>query len=199
MKPGPITRVLLAAATVAALASTAQAQQDASVIQRATELRDAPGIRGASLGQLAAESPVERTGERKGSWIKVRTSQGSAGWVHMFDVGTRASAAPTSGNAATSGLRSLGSMFGGGSTTTATSTVGIRGLEAEDIANAQPNPGAVSQAEQQRVDARQARRFAGSASLQAYRVDPLPEPPRPTSPGEPAGGMNSMNPNISAN
>lgn len=202
MKPGPISRALLAVAVAgAALAMPAHAQQDASVIQRATELRDAPGTSGASLGPLAAESPVERTGERKGSWIKVRTPQGAAGWVHMFDVGTRTSAAPASGgNAATSGLRSLGSLFGGNSgSTTATSTVGIRGLDAEDIANAQPNPAAVTQAEQQRVNAQQARRFASAASLQVHRVDPLPEPPRPAAPSGPAGGMSPMNENFSPN
>ncbi len=191
MKPGPISRALLAAAVAgAALALPAHAQQDASVIQRATELRDAPGSGGASLGPLAADSPVERTGERKGSWIKVRTPQGTAGWVHMFDVGTRASAAAPSGNAATSGLRSLGNLFSGASTTTtATATAGIRGLEAEDIANAQPNMAAVSQAEQQRVSAQQARRFASSAALQTYNVPALPEPARPNAP---AGGGDPM-------
>ncbi len=67
----------------------------------------------------------------------------------MFDLGPQSGAAPTSGNSATSGIRGLGSLFGNnsGSTTTATSTVGIRGLGAEDIAKAQPNPAAVTQAE----------------------------------------------------
>lgn len=200
MKPGPISRALLAAAVGAALAVAAHAQQDASVIQRATELRDAPGASGASMGPLAANSAVERTGERKGSWIKVRTPQGSAGWVHMFDVGTRASAAPASGNAATGGLRSLGGLFGGNSgSTTATSTAGIRGLEAEDITNAQPNLAAVGQAEQQRVNAQQARRFAGAAALQRQNVPPLPEPPRPAATGGPAGGASPMNENFSPN
>lgn len=195
MKPGPISRALVALAVAgAALALPAQAQQDASVIQRATELRDAPGASGTSLGPLAADSPVERTGERKGSWIKVRTPQGTAGWVHMFDVGTRASAATPSGNAATSGLRSLGGLFGSNSaSTTATSTVGIRGLEAEDIANAQPNLAAVTQAEQQRVNAQQARRFASSASLRAQSVPPLAEPARPAAPG---GGNAPINENF---
>lgn len=202
MKPGPISRALLAAAMAGAAAFVlpAHAQQDASVIQRATELRDAPGAGGASLGTLAASSPVERTGERKGSWIKVRTPQGAGGWVHMFDVGTRASAAPAAANPAASGLRGLGGLFGGNAgTTTATSTAGIRGLEAEDIANAQPNPAAVTQAEQLRVNAQQARRFASAAALQAQQVAPLPEPPRPASPGAPAGGAGPMNENFSAN
>jgi len=183
---------LAVALALGALAAPAHAQQDAAVIKRATELRESPAESSASLGALAADSAVARTGERKGSWVKVRTPQGAAGWVHMFDVGAQSGAAPASGNAATGGLRSLGGLFGGnsGSTTTATATVGIRGLGAEDIANAQPNPAAVSQAEKLRVNADQARQFAGTAALHAQRVEPLPEPPRPT----PSGGGGQFNP-----
>ena len=151
---------------------SAQAQE--ATIKRATELREAPGDQAASRGALAADSSVARTGERKGSWVKVRTPQGAAGWVHMFDLGAQAGAAPASGGA-TSGLRSLGGLFGGsGSTTTATSTVGIRGLGAEDIANAQPNPTAVRDAEKLRVSAEQAQRFASASALRTQRVEPLP-------------------------
>ena len=153
----------------------AQAQE--ATIKRATELRQAPGDQSASLGALAADSSVSRTGERKGSWVKVRTPQGSTGWVHMFDLG--AQPATASSNSTASGLRSVGGLFGGGTTTTATATVGIRGLRAEDLANAQPNPAAVSQAETMRLNADQARQFAGAAPLKPRAVDPLPEPPRP--------------------
>ena len=155
----------------------AQAQE--ATIKRATELRQAPGDQSASLGALAADGSVSRTGERKGSWVKVRTPQGSAGWVHMFDLG--AQPATASSNSTASGLRSVGGLFGGGSTTTATATVGIRGLSAEDLANAQPNPAAVSQAEKMRLSADQARQFASSAPLKPRSVEPLPEPPRPAS------------------
>lgn len=187
-----IDRSALAAALVLGLLAAPAQAQDGAVIKRATELRESPTESSASLGALAADSSVARTGERKGSWVKVRTSQGTAGWVHMFDVGAQSGAAPASGNAATGGLRSLGGLFGGnsGSTTTATSTVGIRGLGAEDIANAQPNPAAVSQAEKLRVNADQARQFAGTAALRAQNVEPLPEPPRPT----PTGSGGQINP-----
>src|SRR3990167_4874650 len=107
---------LTAALACCLLAAPAQAQQDAAVIKRATELRQGPAESSASLGALA---------------------------------GTAAAGS----NTATSGLRSLGGLFGGGSSTTATATVGIRGLSAEDIANAQPNPAAVQQAEKLRVSA----------------------------------------------
>lgn len=175
---------LTAALACCLLAVPAQAQQDAAVIKRATELRQDPAESSASLGALAADSAVARTGERKGSWVKVRTAQGTTGWVHMFDVGAQAGAAAASSGsgAATSGLRSLGGLFGGGSSTTATATVGIRGLSAEDIANAQPNPAAVQQAEKLRVSADQAQRFASAAALRKQNVEPLPEPPRPAAP-----------------
>jgi hypothetical protein len=97
----------------------------------------------------------------------------------MFDLG--AQPATASSNSTASGLRSVGGLFGGGSTTTATATVGIRGLSAEDLANAQPNPAAVSQAEKMRLSADQARQFASSAPLKPRSVEPLPEPPRPAS------------------
>lgn len=155
---------------------SAQAQE--ATIKRATALRAAPGDQSASLGDLAAESAVSRTGERQGSWVKVRTAQGANGWVHMFDLGAQPAAA-SSGNSAQGGLRSLGGLFGGGSTTTATATVGIRGLGAEDIANAQPNPGAVHEAEKMRLSADQARQFAGASGLHQRSVGALPEPPRP--------------------
>ena len=186
--------IAAAALALALLAVPAQAQQDAAVLKRATELREGPAQTSASLGALAADSSVARTGERKGSWVKVRTPQGAAGWVHMFDLGAQAGAAPASGGA-TSGLRSLGGLFGGsGSTTTATSTVGIRGLGAEDIANAQPNPTAVRDAEKMRVSAEQAQRFASASALRTQRVEPLPEPPRPAS-----GGSQFTTDNMSPN
>ena len=82
---------------------------------------------------------------------------------------------------AVAGTLALSACGGGGSTTTATATVGIRGLSAEDIANAQPNPAAVTQAEKMRLSADQARQFASTAPLKPRSVEALPEPPRPAS------------------
>ncbi|MFY3384307.1 SH3 domain-containing protein [Paracidovorax sp. MALMAid1276] len=193
----------LAWVALAPVAGPAQAQ-DAAVVKRATQLRDAPAETGASVAALAANTVVTRSAERKGPWTKVSTPQGASGWVHMFDLGPQTGSASGSNNAATGGLRGLGGLFGGnsGTTTTATSTVGIRGLGAEDIANAQPNPAAVGQAEALRVNADQARRFATTASLQSRTVPPLAEPPRPASSG--GGGAtgsstNPSDPNFSPN
>lgn len=177
--------------------------QETAVVKRATQLRDTPADTGASVAPLDANTVVTRGSERKGAWTKVSTPQGATGWVHMFDLGPQSGSAAANNNAATSGLRSVGSLFGGnsGSSTTATSTVGIRGLGAEDIANAQPNPAAVTQAEALRVNADQARQFASSASLQPRTVPVLAAPARPTSSGTGATGSSSnpSDPNFSPN
>ncbi|CAN7287776.1 SH3 domain-containing protein [Acidovorax sp. Leaf78] len=176
--------------------------QDTAVVKRATQLRDAPADTGASVAPLEANAVVTRGSERKGAWTKVSTQQGATGWVHMFDLGPQSGSATASSNAATSGLRGVGSLFGGnsGSSTTATSTVGIRGLGAEDIANAQPNPAAVGQAEALRVNADQARQFATAASLQPRTVPALAAPARPTSgTGATGSSTNPSDPNFSPN
>lgn len=180
--------------------------QEAAVVKRATQLRETPADNGASVAALEANTVVTRTAERKGPWTRVSTAQGATGWVHMFDLGPQSgSAAPSTGaapSAATSGLRGLGGLFGGtsGSTVTATSTVGIRGLGAEDIANAQPNPAAVGQAEGLRVNADQARQFASAAALKPRDVPALAQPALPSS-GRSGGGNagNPSDPNYSPN
>lgn len=95
---------------------------------------------------------------------------------------------PGGNNAITGVLRGVTSLFNrstaGSPSTLPTSTIGIRGLGAEDIANAQPNPAAVSQMESLRLDETQARSFAAQASLAPVAVQPLPAPARPATAGE---------------
>lgn len=193
----------LAGAALALVAGATPAQE-AAVIKRATQLRDSPADNGASLAPLEANTVVTRSSERKGPWTKVSTPQGATGWVHMFDLGPQSGAAAASNNTATGGLRGLGGLFGGnsGTTTTATSTVGIRGLDAEDIAKAQPNPAAVGRVEGMRVNADQARQFASSASLQARDVPAMAQPALPSGgSGSRSGGSsgNPSDPNYSPN
>jgi len=184
----------LAGAALALVAGATPAQE-AAVVKRATQLRDSPADNGASVAPLEANTVVTRSSERKGPWTKVSTPQGATGWVHMFDLGPQSGAAAASNNTATGGLRGLGGLFGGnsGTTTTATSTVGIRGLDAEDIAKAQPNPAAVGRVEGMRVNADQARQFASSASLQARDVPAMAQPALPS------GGAGSRSSSSSGN
>ncbi len=162
----------------------AHAQSEAVVSKRATDLRDAPNEASRSLAALPVDTPLTRLPTRQGSWIQVRMANGTTGWVHMFDLGS-ATAPSAPSNAATGALRGLTNFFNRGGqsakTTTATSTVGIRGLGAEDIAQAQPNLDALNRADGFRQDAVQAQRFAADASVRARFVEPLPVPVPPQS------------------
>lgn len=182
---------------VALCATLAHAQTDNTVqTKRAAELRQSPDEKSASVTSLAAQTTLTKTTLRVGPWIQVKTANAQTGWVHMFDVAAAGNATAPTSNAATGALRGQTNFFSGGSsqrpTTTATSTVGIRGLGAEDIANATPNIEALTQVEALRQDANQARRFASEAPVAARQVDNLPEPsaaPRSNAPS----GNNSQN------
>ena len=162
----------------------AQAQGDPGILRRAAELRESPAPTAASLVALPAQASVTRLAGRQGAWIQVRTAAGVTGWVHLFDVGSPGSptTAPAQGGApsGSNALRGLTSLLTGGAsggTTVPTTTVGIRGLSAEDIAQAQPNAEAVAQMEALRQSEAQARAFASGATLVSQTVTPLPSPP----------------------
>ncbi|MFC5498458.1 SH3 domain-containing protein [Caenimonas terrae] len=188
--PDACAALLLAA--LASLPGAASAQQgESAALKRAADLRDAPGDGARSLVALPAQAPVTRLGEREGPWIRVQSAAGVAGWVHMFDVGPAGfgggagTSASSGGNALAGGLRGLSSLLGGGSAApprVATSTIGIRGLEAEDLARAQPDLNAVGRMEQLRQGEAGARQFAAEASLVAATVPELPAPARTSTP-----------------
>lgn len=178
----------IAVACAALVACTAYAQTETLMVKRAAELRQGPSETTPSVVALPAQTSITRLPERQGPWMHVKTEAGQVGWVHMFDVGSAAAASNSSnsGGGASGALRGLTNLFvnnGAKTTTTATSTVGIRGLGAEDIANSQPNLQTLKQAEGLRVDAAQAKRFASEEQLTARAVDPLPDPqPAATAP-----------------
>lgn len=176
----PLTLSLLALALLGSLPAQAQ---DALVTKRQTTLRDGPADSATALATLPAQTALTRQPTRQGAWVQVKTAAGASGWIHLFDVGT-ATEQGSVASAATGALRGLSNLFNRGSaqnqnTSGTTATVGIRGLGAEDIANAQPNLAALTQAEGQRQDAAQAKRFAAEASLSPQAVEPLPIPAPP--------------------
>ena len=177
-----IGQCTLALLTTLLIHQAAWAQGDTVTVKRAAQLRESPAESAPSLAALPVQTPLTRLASRRGPWIEVRTAQGQTGWVHLFDVGTTPVA--QGGNFATGALRGLTGLFGGGNTLapqtrSATSTIGIRGLGAEEITNAQPNLTAVSLMETLRMDASQAQQFAAAASLVPQSIAPLPVPPRP--------------------
>jgi hypothetical protein len=164
-------------------AALAQAQEETVLVRRATELREQPG-ESRSLAALQAEASVTRLADRQGPWVRVRTTTGVVGWVHLFDLGTAGSAGGSSSGGGASGLfRGVTRLFGKPAPSSASSsaTIGIRGLGAEDLAQAQPDTAAVTRMEALRITEPQARQFAREAGLAAQTVQPLPAPAAPSS------------------
>lgn len=159
------------------LATPALAQNaDALLLKRDTPLRAKPDNADKGIAPLVANSAVQRTGQRQGAWVQVRTAANQTGWVHMFDL--TSATRPASGGA--DGLRTLGGLVNRPQTNTvATTTAGIRGLDANDIAKAQPNPAAVTRAEGLRVSAADAQQFATRAALKPENIADLPVPAKP--------------------
>lgn len=184
-----IRMALRSIALVFLLVASAWAQE-AAVTRRATELRDAPSDTGRSLAALPAQAAVTRTNQRQGPWVQVRTAAGATGWLHLFDLGpATTTAASSGGNGLVDGaLRGVGSLFGGGSAKPATTstTAGIRGLEAQDLAQAQPDLAAVRQMEGLRASEADARSYAQRAAWRPVNVDPLPAPARATVSSDPS-------------
>jgi uncharacterized protein YraI len=183
MRPLPALTI----AALLALASASSWSQEAMLTKRPTSLRDAPGTTAATLATLPAQSALTRLPARQGPWVQVRTAAGLSGWVHLFDVAS-ATEQGTVASTATGALRGLTNFFNRGNTaapTSPTATVGIRGLSAEDLSSAQPNMAALAQAEAQRQNANQARKFAADAALRAQTVAALPIPAPPAQAAQP--------------
>ena len=171
--------------------SAVLAQTETVQIKRPAQLRDAPGETSPSLLALPVQTAVTRLGERQGPWIKVRMADGIIGWVHMFDVTSASGSTQASGGAGASALRNISNFFNKGSAQAqaggvATSTLGIRGLGAENLANAQPDLAAVAQADAMRLNATQAQQFASAAALAPRQVAPLAAPAAPARSSGPA-------------
>ena len=175
--------LLLGNTALAQSATSVQPSGEAMLIKRPAQLREAPSESSRSLQALPLQTSVTRLGERQGPWIKARTSNGSTGWVHMFDV-TSASGGTQTNPVASAGagaLRGITNFFNRGSAqqtgNVATSTLGIRGLGVENLANAQPDVAAVAQADALRINAAQARQFAATVALASRPVDAAPPAP----------------------
>jgi hypothetical protein len=141
--------------------------EPASVV-RATDLKQEPATDSTTLAALPENASVEAL-ERKGGWTRVKTSSGE-GWVRMLVLRYK----PGSAKAGDSGAKELYNVARTGSSGTQTTT-GVRGLSAEQISNAQPNPGELNKLAEFAADRGAASGFAAEGSLTAKSVE-YPKP-----------------------
>ncbi len=120
-------------------------------------LRDAK-----QTGQLPSNTTVDIL-ERHGGWLRI-SAQGKSGWARLHQV--RAGEGPEAKNTG-GGLTALKnvSQTGRSGSQGIVATTGIRGLSAEELKSAKPNPKAVESMEANRASDSTARDFARSAGL----------------------------------
>ena len=178
MRRSSISRCLPCLLLSGLLLATAplQAADTASVIQ-ATPLRTAPD-REAESRQLLRQGEQLTVLRRQAGWVQVRTTGGVSGWAHMTGVKL---AAPGLSQRAGGFFR----WFGGGSRadaqTTANVTIGVRGISAQDLAQAQPDMAALTQMEGVPSGARIGERFSAKRGLKAQSVEYLATQPQESS------------------
>ena len=134
------------------------AAEPATVI-REVEMKQAPATDAATLATLPENTAVDAL-ERKGGWTRVKSSAGE-GWVRMLSL--RLGGATTAKPGA-SGLTQAFNVARTGTSGTQTTT-GVRGLDADQIANAQPNPAELAKLEKFAANREAAASFATEGKL----------------------------------
>ena len=142
--------------------------EPATVI-RTTDLKAEPASDAATVVQLAENSRVEAL-ERKGGWTRIKAGA-AQGWVKMLALRYNAGGEPKRGD---TGIVQAFNVARTGSSGTQVTT-GVRGLDEEQLAKAQPNPAELAKLDRFAVDRAGASDFAAEGKLSATTV-PYPKP-----------------------
>ncbi|MEM7207315.1 MAG: hypothetical protein AAF434_05805 [Pseudomonadota bacterium] len=169
---------------------------DLAVIVRNTDLRDTPSYVSNTVVWLPIGVEVEPL-QRKGGWYQIKVigheQQEHIGWIRRYTMRTGVAegtyekvelkpSKDTLADGFRSFGRSLSGLFSGNSDKddnqgNLTTTVGIRGLSAQDISEAKPDESEFDKLLTYEVEVKSAKSFAAQADLGSVRVDPLPKPP----------------------
>lgn len=137
--------------------------EPATVI-RATELKKSPATDADTVAQLPENTAVEAL-DRQGGWTRIKAASGE-GWVKLLALRY---GGPTAKKGDT-GIAQIFNVARTGSSGTQVTT-GVRGLDEEKLANAQPNPGELEKLEKYAVERPAAAGFAAKGKLSAHQVD----------------------------
>lgn len=135
--------------------------EPATVI-RATELKADPATDAATVAQLPEKAQVDAL-ERKGGWTRVKAG-GAQGWVKMLAL--RYDGTAKRGD---TGVAQAFNVARTGSSGTQVTT-GVRGLDEEQLAKAQPNPAELAKLDRYAVDRAGANEFAAEGKLSPVSV-----------------------------
>ena len=146
----------------------ALALAEPATVIRATELKQEPASDSATVAPLAENTAVDAL-ERKGGWTRIKAGN-AEGWVRMLALRFGSGTAKPGD----SGVSQLFNAARTGSSGTQVTT-GVRGLDAQMLANAQPNPAELAKLKDFAVERGAAAGFAAEGSLSSKPVE-YPKP-----------------------
>jgi hypothetical protein len=167
------TRPIFPPALALLLAATLAYGGETGTMRQATELMAAP-YRDANVADKLAQKARVEILERRGAWLRV-TANGRSGWVrlHQVSVGEGPQSAKSG-----EGLKMLWNVkeTGRSGSSGIVATTGIRGMSAEELKSAKPDPEGVKQLERYAASEETARKQAASAGLKDQNVSYLAKP-----------------------
>lgn len=112
--------------------------------------------------------------KRQGGWLQIESLDKQTGWVKMSSV-------KITGSAAAKGDSGLGELWnvarsGRSGNTGVTVATGVRGLGAEELKNAKPDPEAVARLKRYAATRADAESYAAKVPLHAQQLDYLSQP-----------------------
>ena len=138
--------------------------EPATVI-KVTELKNEPATDATTVAQLPENTAVDAL-ERKGGWTRVKAPAGE-GWVKMLSLRYGAAGSAKAGD---SGVSQLFNVARTGTSGTQVTT-GVRGLDADMLAKAKPNPAELEKLSGYAATPDAAAGFAAKGRLQARQVE----------------------------
>ncbi len=142
----------------------ALALAEPATVIRATELKQDPASDSATVAPLAENTAVDAL-ERRGGWTRVKAG-GAEGWVRMLALRFGSGTAKPGD----SGVSQLFNVARTGTSGTQVTT-GVRGLDAQMLANAQPNPAELAKLKNFAVERGAAASFAAEGALSSRPVE----------------------------
>ncbi|MBI4195726.1 MAG: hypothetical protein HY526_11685 [Betaproteobacteria bacterium] len=161
-----LSAVLWPVLALVALVSSAIAQQ--VTIERDSELR-AEARHDAAVVATVKQGTTGEATAKSGAWVNVKTPD-AAGWLFSFNVRFAGTA---SGQGGASDASALGRLVAPRQQLNVTSTIGIRGIEEEDLKQATFNAGQMKLLDQYAASKEAAQEGAAAAGLEPARVDYL--------------------------
>jgi len=137
-----------------------------ATLVRASELKAQPASDAATVTPLTADAAVD-AGERRGGWVRVRTSAGAEGWLKMLVLRYGGPGAAKRGDSGVSQAINVARTGASGTQV----TTGVRGLDETDINTARPNPAELRKLESYAESKDGSSRFAESGKLRSQRVE----------------------------